>query len=55
VAHIFEARVIGSHADVGPSKRESEVQPSMPDINGQHRGQPEETAAESRWDSEGGR
>jgi hypothetical protein len=47
MTHIAEPRVIGCHADMGPSR--------IPDIGAGRVDRREDRAAESRWDSEGGR
>jgi hypothetical protein len=59
LTHITEERVIGSHADMGPSHEKSYVPQTVFDIfraGVRRRDRRKETdAAESTWDSEGGR
>jgi hypothetical protein len=59
MTHITEARVIGSHAEMGPSQRKSDVPLTVFDIlraGVRRRVRREEMdAAQSTWDSEGGR
>jgi hypothetical protein len=59
MTHITEARVIGSHADMGPSQQKSDGPLTAFDVlhaGVRRRVRREETdAAESTWDSEGGR
>ena len=60
MTHITEARVVGSHADMGrPSQKDSDVPLTVSDIlraGVRRRVRREETdAAQSTWDSEGGR
>jgi hypothetical protein len=59
MTHITEARVIGSHAEMGPSQQKSDVPLTVFDIlraGVRRRVRREEMdAARSTWDSEGGR
>ena len=59
MTHITETRVIGSHADMGPSQQNSESPLTVVDVlhaGVRRRVRREETnAALSAWDSEGGR
>jgi hypothetical protein len=59
MTHITEARVIGSHADMGSSHEKADVPSTVLDIlraGVRRRVRREETdAAQSTWDSEGGR
>lgn len=58
MTHITEARVIGNHAEMGESSQEKSTL-TVSDVPRARRrgriGRRETDAAESRWDSEGGR